>query len=91
MTVIASEIARRLKIGLANPGAKIYRVLREGGMLTPEINWADLWHTAATPTDAAIEDLATRVVEDKRARRFTAKRESGSVIFLDRHRFQRKN
>ena len=48
MTVIASEIARRLKIGLANPGAKIYRVLREGGMLTPEINWADLWHTAAT-------------------------------------------
>ena len=42
-------------------------------------------------TDAAIEDLATRAVEDKRARRFTAKRESGSVIFLDQHRFQCKN
>jgi hypothetical protein len=42
-------------------------------------------------TDAAIEDLATRAVAGKRALRFTAKRESGSVIFLDQHRSQRKN
>jgi hypothetical protein len=39
-------------------------------------------------TDAALEDLATQVVADERARRFqqnrfAAKREQGCVIFLD--------
>ncbi|HEV3147884.1 MAG TPA: hypothetical protein VGZ24_04485 [Chthoniobacterales bacterium] len=47
-------------------------------------------------TDAALEDLATQVVADERARRFqqnrfAAKREQGCVIFLDQYRFQRKN
>jgi hypothetical protein len=42
-------------------------------------------------TDAALEDLATRVVAGEHVRRFGAKREHGRVIFLDRYRFQRKN
>jgi hypothetical protein len=42
-------------------------------------------------TDAALEDLASRVAADEYARRFVARRErEGRVISLDRYRSQRK-
>jgi hypothetical protein len=50
------------------------------------------WRGLSALTDAALEDLATRVAADEYARRFVARRErEGRVIFLDRYRSQRKN
>jgi hypothetical protein len=53
------------------------------------------WRGLSALTDAAIEDLATRVVSDEHARRFLAtKREygrEGRVIYLDQYRTKGTN
>jgi hypothetical protein len=50
------------------------------------------WRGLSALTDAAIEDLATRVAADEQARRFAARRERESrIISLDRYRSQHKN
>lgn len=49
------------------------------------------WRGLSALTDEALEDLAARMVEGERARRFAATRERGCVIYLDRHRSQSKN